>query len=100
MTLDEFRMKSGEILTKLEDAESVGGIISALDTAFMERDTAATDAAAKIAELEAKNTRLQEANMQLFLRTGVQGNPDALEGAEEEKGVDFSELFAENGELK
>lgn len=100
MTLDEFRMKSGEILTKLEDAEAVGAIITALDTAFMETSNAASDAAAKITELEAKNTRLQEANMQLFLRTGVQGESDALEGAEQEKGVDFSELFAENGELK
>ena len=100
MTLDEFRMKSGEILTKLEDAEAVGGLIHDLDTAFMETSNAAADSAAKVSELEAKNARLQEANMQLFLRTGVQGEPDALEGTDEEKGVDFSELFAENGELK
>jgi len=100
MTLDEFRTRSREILTKLESPEEVGVIIDVLDGAFQERDAAASEAEGKIADLTARNDRLQEANMQLFLRTGVQGKPDDLEGQEEEQGVDFSELFDSSGELK
>lgn len=100
MTLDEFRTRSREILTKLESPEEVGVIIDVLDGAFQERDAAASEAESKIADLTARNDRLQEANMQLFLRTGVQGKSDDLEGQEEEQGVDFSELFDSSGELK
>ncbi len=100
MTRDEFSVRSREILTKLESPEDVGAIIDVLDGAFGERDTAASEAEARIAELEAKNERLQKANMELFLRTGVQGETNDLEGVEEEKEVDFQELFADDGELK
>lgn len=100
MTLDEFRQRSREILTKMENPEEVGAIIDVLDGAFQERDAAAQTAEATIADLTERNDRLQKANMELFLRTGVQGKSDALEGAEETEGVDFSTLFGENGELK
>lgn len=100
MTLEEFTSRSREILTKLESPEDVGAIIDVLVGGFQERDTAAGEAEAKIAELTEKNDRLQKANMELFLRTGVQGKSDDLAGVEEEKGVDFSELFDEHGELK
>lgn len=100
MTLDEFTTRSREILTKLEDPQEVGAIIDVLVGGFQERDTAAGEAEAKITELTEKNERLQKANMELFLRTGVQGKSDDLAGTEEEKGIDFSELFDTNGELK
>lgn len=100
MTLDEFRTRSREILTKLESPEDVGVIIDVLDGAFQERDAAALAAEGQIADLTARNERLQQANMELFLRTGVQGKADDLEGVEQEKGVDFSELFDASGELK
>lgn len=100
MTLDEFRQRSREILTKMENPEEVGAIIDVLDGAFQERDAAAQAAEATIADLTERNDRLQKANMELFLRTGVQGKPDDLEGQEEEQGVDFSALFDSSGELK
>ena len=100
MTVDEFGARSREILTKLDDPEGVGAVIDVLAGAYSERDAAAAQAESTIAELTAKVDRLQKANMELFLRTGVQGESDDLKGAEEEKEVDFSVLFGENGELK
>lgn len=100
MTLDEFRQRSREILTKMENPEEVGAIIDVLDGAFQERDAAAQTAEATIADLTERNDRLQKANMELFLRTGVQGKADDLSGTEQDEGVDFSTLFGENGELK
>lgn len=99
-TADEFAQKTREILTKLESPEDVGAIADELVAAFRELDTKATTAEASVAELTAKNDRLQKANMELFLRTGVQGEANELEGQEQEKGVDFNELFDERGELK
>lgn len=100
MTYEEFTNKTREILTKLESPEEIGAIIDELTAAYRDRDTAVAEAEQKVAELTKKNELLQKSNMELFLRTGVQGKPDDLAGVEEEKGVDFSELFGDDGEIK
>ncbi len=100
MTYDEFTVKIREILTKLESPEDVGAIIDELSEAYKQRDTEATESAAKVVEMNGKIDRLQKANMELYLRTGVKTDEKELDGAEEEKDVDFSELFNEKGEIE
>ncbi len=101
LTLEEFSAKARETLTKLESPELIGGIVDDLIAAYQERDAAATAAETSVSELTKKTELLQKANMELFLRTGTKSEKvDDLDGTEEEKGVDFNELFTETGELK
>lgn len=100
MTIEEFAMKSRAILTKLENPEDVAAVIDEMISAYTERDGAAVAAETKVSELTAKTERLQAANMELYLRTGVKSDTDELSGTEQEKGTDFAELFDGNGELK
>ena len=101
LSYEEFSAKARETLTKLDSPELIGGIVDELISAYQERDTAATAAETSVTELTKKTELLQKANMELYLRTGTKSpEVDDLEGTEEEKGVDFSDLFTESGELK
>lgn len=99
MTYDEFVAKSRAILTKLESPDDVGAIIDELAEAYKTRDAEAAASAASAEEMSAKVDRLQKANMELYLRTGVKSDESELDGAEEKAGVDFEELFNEKGEI-
>lgn len=100
MTYDEFSVKTREILTKLETPEDVGAITDELIASYKERDDAATAATAEAETLRKINERLQRVNGELLMRTGVKGDTDELEGAEEVKEADFSTMFDERGDLK
>lgn len=100
MTYEEFAVKANSVLTNLENPEEVGKIANELIAEYKERSETAETAIAEAEKMKAINERLQRVNGELLMRTGTQGKPDDLEGAEEVKDVDFSVLFDENGELK
>ena len=100
MTHDEFATKALTILPKIEEPEEVGKIIDELTAAYRERYETADTLEREVERLKAINERLQRVNGEMLMRTGVQGDPDELKGAEDEKGIDFTDLFTEDGELK
>lgn len=105
MTVNEFSVKAAEILTKLESPEEVGAALESMVSAFTSRDAEAEKMKADYDEALARIDRLQRANMELFLRTGVSGNdadtvPEDDEGGSVEKlSPDFSEAMDDKGNL-
>lgn len=106
MTAQEFSSKAAEVLTKLESPEDVGGLLESLVSDFTARDAEAEKLKADYDEALAKIDRLQRANMELFLRTGVKGAadadtvPDDDEGGSAEKlSPDFSAAMDDKGNI-
>lgn len=100
MTPEEFQNLTTEILANLADVGTVSANLDKLRTAYGEQVAAATNAAAQVAELTETNNSLKEANMQLFLKTGVQQEKAEVKTEEENTPLSFDDLFDEKGELK
>lgn len=101
MTREEFANVSAEILANLADTGKVSELLDSLRNAFNDTLTESETNAKTAAELTEKNESLQAANMQLFLKTGVQEKLSAeTETETETETPDFDSLFDENGELK
>lgn len=100
ITREEYDMKTREILTNLEEPEAIGKIIDELTAAYHDRYDAADSLEKETQRLKQINERLQRVNGELLMRTGVKAEAEDLEGAEDEKKLDFEQLFDESGELK
>ena len=100
MTPEEFQNLTTEILGNLGDVGAVSANLDKLRTAYGEQHAAAINAAAQVAELTETNNSLKEANMQLFLKTGVQQEKTEEKTEEENTPLSFDDLFNEKGELK
>lgn len=103
MTREEFNTKASDLLANVNDTGKVSEILDEMRTGFNEEVSKGETAAAAVADLTAKNENLQAANMALFLKTGetaATGENNESELGEEEKTLDYAELFDEKGELK
>lgn len=100
MTLDEMLQKMTDIGTAEDDASRRAIITEVSDeikTVFGTVDTL-TESKNK---LDADNKKLQEYNMQLFLKVGGQKKQEVTpEGDEPDKNLTYENLFNEKGELK
>lgn len=97
MTRDEIMQSLTEIGTIEDDAERRSRITSISDeltTIFDTNETLTTSNA----QLEADKKKLQEYNMELYLKVGGQGKKKEPETKSEE--LTYANLFNEKGELK
>lgn len=102
MTFEEFNTKSTEVLEKLDDQGAVSIILDELRAGFGELAEKVRDVESENETLREKNDKLQNANMELFLKVG---NPAKEEEEEKEEEVvvekiEYEDLFDDNGELK
>lgn len=102
MTFEEFNSKSTEVLEKLDDQGAVSIILDELRAGFGELTEKVRDVESENETLREKNDKLQNANMELFLKVG---NPAKEEEEEKEEEVvvekiEYEDLFDDNGELK
>lgn len=100
MTLDEMLQKMTDIGTAEDDASRRAIITEVSDeikTVFGTVDTL-TESKNK---LDADNKKLQEYNMQLFLKVGGQKKQEVTpEGDDTDNNLTYENLFNEKGELK
>lgn len=92
LTVDEFNAKSQELLTKLSDQGEVTNILADLQQGFVETLAACNAARSENDELKAKNTKLNDDNMKLYLRVTV---PEG-EAGQQVKKPDTPETALEN----
>lgn len=71
MELADYNAKTQEILAHLDDQGAVTTALAELTTAFNEEIAARATAEKKASNLEKKNNKLKEDNMNLFLRVTV-----------------------------
>lgn len=103
MTPEEFKAKTEEILEKLDNQAEVTAILAELVEHNIDVTKESTEAVEKANKLTTDNETLRQANLNLFLKVGVDktenkekdGNTD-----DEEEKPSFDDLFDENGELK
>lgn len=103
MTREEFNAKASDLLANVGDTGKVSEILDEMRTGFNEEVSKGETAAATVEDLTAKNENLQAANMALFLKTGetaATGENSESENKQEEKPLEYAELFDEKGELK
>lgn len=99
MTMEEFQTMTTEILANMSDTGAVSERLDKLRTAFNEEVTAKETANNQVTELTAKNESLQQANMALYLKTGVQ-TENTEDDETDEPEITFDDLFDDKGELK
>ena len=97
MLPEEFKAKTREILSKLEDQGAVSTVLAELvqdyDNTIAEKESALTQAQ----KLVHDNEKLRAANMELFLKIGEPAKETKAE--EEDKTPKFEALFDEKGNL-
>lgn len=96
MTKEEFISKCQEILTNSGDMGKISSTLDELRDGFNESVAQSEILAKANAELTEKNANLQQANMNLFLKCGVENVEKSVENEEK---VNFDKLFNEKGEL-
>ena len=102
MTFEEFNTKSTEVLEKLDDQGAVSIILDELRAGFGELPEKVKEVEADNESLREKNDKLQNANMELFLKVGNPAMEEEEEKEEEVVGekIEYEDLFDDNGELK
>ena len=96
MTKEEFIAKCQEILTNFGDMGKISSTLDELRDGFNESVAQSEILTKANTELTEKNANLQQANMNLFLKCGVENVEKSVENEEK---ADFDKLFNEKGEL-
>lgn len=99
MTKEEYLSKLSELGTCEDDAQRrvmITEIVDAANAVYNEMDMLKTSNT----KFEADNKKLQEYNMQLFLRVGNQKQEQSPIEKTEQKVRTYANLFNEKGELK
>ncbi len=99
MTKDEILAKLTEVETCSNEAQRRSLLTEIMDAAtavYDENDTLKTSNT----KFEADNKKLQEYNMQLFLKVSNQKQPEQQKPEPRERKLTYENLFNEKGELK
>lgn len=96
MSLNEELKEIGLIEDETERREKLTEIITKVEALIQTKDEIDT----KLVELTKDNQRLREANMNLFLKVGVNDKPTDSPSQTEEPKLKFEDLFNSKGEIK
>ena len=99
MTREELLNKLTELGTIDDGAQRRQIVTELTDEVKLVYDSNETLTASN-SKYEADNKKLQEYNMQLFLRVGSQQKPQPQEEPEETENLNYEDLFDEKGDLK